>query len=284
MESNPSSTPTEKTGKELVPFDNSKEQAKITNKKEDEEKKEGKTEEADLQCGICLEPPKIRGTLASCGHPFCFECIHPSSKTSNTCPFCKKRFKQITKIDPKAKNPKKVKVRHADQRPEYEEPNWLEFDGSEDDSDFDERFYPAFPWTLMALIHPGNDFLDLEEEEDYDLVDDFDLPSYFPMMPGEVIDLTVEEFNEEDPVIVPDSPPASSSNRSNNRTPRTNRRNTRNTTPRRSVRRVEQPASVENQRARTHIRNATGRRNVTQNQRQQVNSTPGSLGRRYRIS
>jgi len=52
-----------------------------------------------LECGICLDVIKEQGVLNSCKHLFCFSCIEKWSKTSNTCPMCKVRFKHLTKID-----------------------------------------------------------------------------------------------------------------------------------------------------------------------------------------
>ena len=51
-------------------------------------------------CGICLDKIQIQGSIDSCSHEFCFECIKTWSQTQNTCPLCIKRF---TKIKQKAK-------------------------------------------------------------------------------------------------------------------------------------------------------------------------------------
>jgi hypothetical protein len=51
-----------------------------------------------IECVICMEPPSIRGKIQSCDHVFCFECIKKWSEHENSCPLCKKRFRQIDKI------------------------------------------------------------------------------------------------------------------------------------------------------------------------------------------
>jgi len=242
-----------------------------------EKKKEGKQEvenleekKEEVQCGICLESPKIRGNLDSCSHPFCFECIHQWSKTSNTCPFCKARFKQITKIDP-SKRPKKVKVKHADQRVESEFPHWTQFL-----SDDEEDFVYSLPWHLDLMNNifslTGNN--EEEEDEDVNILDmlDEDLDFDFDQIPidiDQIIDLTID--NDHIPI---DSIPMFSSARS--ALPRRSNRNTQRT----SVRNISQPPPIEQQRTRNLDRISNNRRSRTQTTREQ---TYNSLGRSYRI-
>uniref|UniRef100_A0A0G4I4F1 RING-type domain-containing protein n=1 Tax=Chromera velia CCMP2878 TaxID=1169474 RepID=A0A0G4I4F1_9ALVE len=56
-------------------------------------------EEADeepFSCVICMEENVEHvGTLDTCIHEFCFKCIHEWSRTENTCPVCKARFRVI---------------------------------------------------------------------------------------------------------------------------------------------------------------------------------------------
>lgn len=52
------------------------------------------------ECVICMETPTVRGKINSCSHLFCFECIQKWANTENTCPLCKKRFTQISKVRP----------------------------------------------------------------------------------------------------------------------------------------------------------------------------------------
>jgi len=120
----------------------------------------------DKQCGICLENVKVQGLLNSCNHPFCYDCIFEWSRTSNTCPFCKKRFGSLNKIDlstgTKMKN---VKVKHADQRPEYSDPEeWIEFDEEDEDEFLDD--FPLFPipFQFFEIVHSmmENHFLEQE--------------------------------------------------------------------------------------------------------------------------
>jgi len=76
-----------------------------------------KKAEEEIQCGICFEKLEIQGILDSCQHLFCFLCIEHWSKTSNTCPMCKARFRQLTKKDlskPEQRT-KKYKIKDVDQ-------------------------------------------------------------------------------------------------------------------------------------------------------------------------
>jgi len=158
--------------------------------------KEKKEEE---QCGICLDPPNIKGALDSCTHPFCFECILQWSKTSNTCPFCKQRFIQITKMDPNSKKPKKIKVDHADQRPEYDGPeSYIEWsDGSDDDIGF-----PFNSFGLMVGLFGFHSDMDDEDDSDEDEFgfwdeDDFDISDEDVLSE----DISFPELNTLNPII-----------------------------------------------------------------------------------
>lgn len=154
-----------------------------SNSTQNEKEKEEKEPAADLQCGICFEKPTVQGGLDSCSHIFCFKCIEKWSKTSNTCPFCKKRFRQILKKELNAPNkkPKKFKVKHKDMRAEegYEPESWISWSDSEDDSDYDDRFglippvlFDSFTLELMSFMHEAMMF---ESEDEWDCADDDDL-------------------------------------------------------------------------------------------------------------
>jgi hypothetical protein len=65
-------------------------------------------EEPEPECSICMDAISIKGTL-SCDHIFCYSCIFDWSKQENSCPLCKKKFKEIKKVDP-SKKTKKGKV------------------------------------------------------------------------------------------------------------------------------------------------------------------------------
>jgi len=108
-------------------------------------------------CGICFEPPEVKGKIDSCEHPFCFECINTWAKKENSCPLCKSRFHSITKIHlnqptaGKRKRSSVVSVRNRNQQPVFANVPWQNFiadDGDEsDDSDFEELF-DTFHFTL----------------------------------------------------------------------------------------------------------------------------------------
>ena len=65
---------------------------------------------------MCFEEQfDTRGKIDSCQHLFCFACIETWSKQSNTCPLCKRRFKEIVAFDVKSgKRGKRVAVKRAD--------------------------------------------------------------------------------------------------------------------------------------------------------------------------
>lgn len=67
-------------------------------------------------CGICFEDKyKYSGKIDSCAHSYCFECISKWSKSSTLCPQCKRRFKEIKKVDAKnSKTSQVVKCRRRD--------------------------------------------------------------------------------------------------------------------------------------------------------------------------
>ncbi|CAM9807219.1 unnamed protein product [Ectocarpus sp. 4 AP-2014] len=66
-------------------------------KKAAEESKKREREEEEM-CAICCDklPDLERGVL-SCGHMFCFACIHQWTKNSSICPGCRVQIKRITK-------------------------------------------------------------------------------------------------------------------------------------------------------------------------------------------
>lgn len=56
-------------------------------------------------CTICMEENiSVRASIPCCDHTFCFDCIVKWSKQENTCPLCKKRFRQIDKIESSGNN------------------------------------------------------------------------------------------------------------------------------------------------------------------------------------
>jgi len=154
----------------------------------------------ELQCGVCLENIAEQGVLSGCAHSFCFICIKEWSKTSNTCPLCKGRFTHLTKLNLTTKTSKKIKIKHADQRPEVEDPEeWIEYDSEEDfdfelgdelfiDSDGEEYFVS---WDMLDFI--DNDY-DSEEDEDFLEADDLDFSLQIPIyisVEDDIVDLTV---------------------------------------------------------------------------------------------
>lgn len=81
-------------------------------------------EKAEL-CAICYNQIELQGCVDSCGHLFCFSCIHKWSEvmpkqTENTCPICKARFFKITKVQKRKhyRTPlsKQKKVHHVHQK------------------------------------------------------------------------------------------------------------------------------------------------------------------------
>lgn len=42
-----------------------------------------------------MDESKLSSNIDSCKHEFCKHCIYKWSKSENTCPICKKRFKKI---------------------------------------------------------------------------------------------------------------------------------------------------------------------------------------------
>lgn len=191
-------------------------------------------EQSEVQCGICLEESiKLQGLLSCCKHTFCFDCIDKWSQTSNTCPLCKKRFKQISKVDlsvpSSVRKPKKIRVKHTEKR-------------SAIDSDFDDWFdEESFPFLVNSqapffipplslslarlLLNPIslNLFGSLSSDEEDSESDDLFPSLAFRMIqfrrnpsssqPSEVIDLTGDESSiinlEEEKTNLP---PTSTSN------------------------------------------------------------------------
>lgn len=50
------------------------------------------------ECTICLEKISKMGSVDSCIHTFCFECIVKWSKVTNKCPICSKKFHSVTEV------------------------------------------------------------------------------------------------------------------------------------------------------------------------------------------
>jgi hypothetical protein len=107
----------------------------------------------------------VRGQIDSCLHKFCFSCIIKWSEVTNTCPVCKRNFRQVTELKDsastskgkskgkKTRKPKVVKIKQKPQRvdhpPPFPLPDLYSTDirvllmhfaealwGSEDDSDY----------------------------------------------------------------------------------------------------------------------------------------------------
>lgn len=57
-----------------------------------------------LNCGICMEPVKMRGFLEACTHVYCFSCITTWTKRSSTCPQCKREISTVLKTDVSGNN------------------------------------------------------------------------------------------------------------------------------------------------------------------------------------
>ena len=98
--------------------------------------------EADLVCGICHDESLIElGEIDCCEHRFCYQCIAKWSEIESKCPFCKLRFKTLTRLrldspvegDSCAKGRlagtvvSKVEVPEKDQRVVFEDPQFLEW-------------------------------------------------------------------------------------------------------------------------------------------------------------
>lgn len=71
----------------------------LKRKADSDDVKPAKKSKPAVTCSICLNEVAERGTLDSCDHQFCYECIKTWSKESNTCPCCRTRFNTIQKGD-----------------------------------------------------------------------------------------------------------------------------------------------------------------------------------------
>jgi hypothetical protein len=137
-----------------------------------------KEKDDGLSCGICFETPDTRGVIDCCNHVFCAICIEEWSKTANTCPFCKERFKTITKVDPQRPSKKhmKIHVPHKDQRVAYDDPlDW--YMSSEDDDIGD--FFMGFPYNFFSPFWDSEES-DEESEDELELdIEDLHFPFGF---------------------------------------------------------------------------------------------------------
>jgi len=149
-------------------------------------KKESPSEEP--QCGICFEKPTVEGSLDSCMHKFCFLCIKQWSKTANTCPFCNKRFKSITKFNPLSPKEKKVtKVRHRNQRVAYDDSqDWMV---SEEEFDLDNPFLAEEEEEVFSFEVPPYMLQFLSPQHYEEFVESSEELIFEP----EIVDLTEEE-------------------------------------------------------------------------------------------
>jgi hypothetical protein len=104
--------------------------------------------EEPKQCCICLDTITVIGILPVCDHNFCYECIFEWSKSTNTCPLCKERFRCIKRINMSGdacSPPRCVRVTDKDQSShfddvELEQFNDSDFDSSSNDDERDETF------------------------------------------------------------------------------------------------------------------------------------------------
>lgn len=72
-----------------------------------------KAESRDKSCNICLDEITNEANLDGCTHTFCRKCIVKWSKTSNTCPCCRKEFTEVKTAKSKRKI-KRVRQREED--------------------------------------------------------------------------------------------------------------------------------------------------------------------------
>lgn len=82
-------------------------------------KKDNVTEEV---CVICMDRilKKNVASLDVCGHKYCIGCIKEWAKTENSCPQCKKKFKNITSLKRGCKKKKEtIEVEDRRQRPDH---------------------------------------------------------------------------------------------------------------------------------------------------------------------
>ena len=111
--------------------------------------------DTDMACCICYEDVRQcnRGTLESCAHIFCFDCIEQwSKKGRNCCPMCNRQFFLITasvtpvktlKNGKKRKGQKVIvikKKRTREERNDVQEEEADDEDEDEDDEDEDEDY------------------------------------------------------------------------------------------------------------------------------------------------
>jgi len=151
-----------------------KENLKEKEKEKEETEKKNQPKEV-FQCGICFENIEIQGILDVCKHTFCFDCIHRWSKTANTCPMCKARFRTITKdseqISSKRNKKSTVKIPRRDAN--FHDPN--------DDYQYvrdhygDEHYYVGFEF-MSHIFQPflRNFQISIHDLEDFEDVRDFD--------------------------------------------------------------------------------------------------------------
>ena len=71
----------------------------LKRKAESDDVNPSKKSKPAVTCSICWNEVTERGTIDSCDHQFCYECIKTWSKESNTCPCCRTRFNTIQKGD-----------------------------------------------------------------------------------------------------------------------------------------------------------------------------------------
>lgn len=71
-----------------------------------------KRKRENTDCSICMGKVETRAKLSGCSHTFCKECILEWAKRENSCPNCRAPFKHIKC------GRKKIKVKHAKQRPD----------------------------------------------------------------------------------------------------------------------------------------------------------------------
>lgn len=145
-------------------------------------------EEID-ECTICMENISEKGSIDSCRHIFCFNCILNWSKVTNKCPICQASFVRVTEVvgekppeydtkgrKKRARKPKSRKVRKKQQRVDYSETGFAIARDNERNEVASTHFARMFqahhpvPWIddnlgFMSLM---NHILEREEEEDED--------------------------------------------------------------------------------------------------------------------
>ena len=121
------------------------------------------------ECTICMEIIKERGSIDSCRHTFCFQCILDWSKVTNKCPICQASFVKVTEVmvekppeyDAKGKKkrtrkPKTRNIRKKQQRVDYAETGFAI--ARNNDIDEDDRARSLMMNTIIANMFNGGPY------------------------------------------------------------------------------------------------------------------------------